>query len=125
MSFNNVANRFASVDRGTVRSIYNLAIQDAYLELREIASSLGKTRTHDMLTIDTVADRVKHLQAKSAAPPEAALPGDRVTLELFGNRLEYARKLARLYADATGLEYDMERAIESAILNEVERLKRE
>ena len=124
MSFHTVANRFASVDRESVRSIYNLAIQDAYLELREIASSLGKTHTHDMLTIDSVADRVKRLQAKSVAVQETTLPGERATLELFGNRLEYARNLARLYADATGLEYDMERAIESAILNEVERLKR-
>ena len=125
MSFNNVANRFASVDRETVRTIYNLAIQDAYLELRDIASSLGKTRTHDMLTIDSVADNVKRLQAKSAAPPEPPKPGDRATLELFGTRLEYAHKLARLYADATGLQYDMERAIDSAILNEVDRLKRD
>lgn len=125
MGFHNVANRFASVDRETVRSIYNLAIQDAYLELRDIASSMGKTRTHDMLTIDSVADRVKRLQAKSAAPPEPTTPGDRVSLEFFGIRLENARKLARLDADATGLEFDMERALDSAILNETKRLKRE
>jgi hypothetical protein len=125
MSFNDAANRFSSVDRETVRIIYNWAIQDAYLELRDIASSLGKARTHDMLTIDTVADRVKRLQAKSAAAPAPEIPGERTTLELFGNRLEYARRLTRLYKDATGLDYDMERAIDSAILSEVDRLKRE
>jgi hypothetical protein len=125
MSFNDVANRFAGVDRETVRTIYNRAIQDAYLELRAIASTLGKAQTHDMLTVDSVADRVKRLQAKSAAAPEPAAPSGRVMLDLYGYRLENARKLTQLYADATGFEYDIERAIDSAILNEVDRLKRE
>ncbi len=124
MSFNHVANRFADVDRETVRTIYNWAIQDAYLELRSIGSALGKAHAHDVLTIDSAADRVKRLQAKSAAAPEPAVPGERATLELFGYRLESVRKLARLYSDVSGFECNIERAIDGAILNEVDRLTR-